>query len=115
MPFPQRVREALAETDCSGLSGVPALDRVCTGAKFHSPTPLLLHEVRLGEGPEQTVWLCGTCCDNLSVLRHLLVQNDGDLPWAVRREFGNLIRAIALREWTATSPSDEDEDEEASG
>lgn len=105
MKFPQRVRTALAETDCSGLPGTLALDRECAGAKFHSPTPLVLHEVEVGGDP---VLLCGTCAANLRVLQHLLVQTDGDLPWTVRREFGNLIRAIALRGWQV-SPDDEDE------
>lgn len=104
MPVPKHVQAALAQTDPSVLSGTLAYDRECAGAKFHSPTPLLLHEVDLGE---DSVWLCGTCCSNLSVLRHLLDTHEGDLPWTVRREFGNLIRAIALRSWEAGANMEE--------
>lgn len=108
MAFPKQVQAALEETDCSDLPGVLALRRECEGAKFHSPTPLVLHETPLapsGEGP--TAVLCGTCCSNLTVLQHLLAEHDGDLPWAVRREFGNLVRALALRGWRADHPEDE--------
>lgn len=114
MSFPERTREALAVIDCSSLAGTLSLDRVCTGAKFHSPTPLILHEVKIGPEPEQVVWLCGTCSDNLSVLRHLLTESGGDLPWALRREFGNMIRAIALREWSNQQMTD-DKNEAPSG
>ena len=95
MPFPRRIREALSTTDCSGLSGAPAVEQECEGAKFHSPTPLLLHEVGLPTGGVAV--LCGTCAENLAVFQHLLAESAGTLPWTVRREFGNLIRAIALR------------------
>ena len=104
MPVPKHVRATLAETDTSALPGTLSYDRECAGAKFHSPTPLLLTEVALGE---ESVWLCGTCCDNLRVLQHLLAEHDGDLPWTVRREFGNLIRAIALRSWEAGANQEE--------
>ena len=104
MTFPKRVQAALAETDCSVLPGSLALGRECVGAKFHSPTPLILNEVEVAPG--QVVWLCGTCQANLEVLQHLLVQNDGDLPWPVRREFGNRVRALATN-----GPTTDDEDE----
>lgn len=97
MPFPRQVHSALAETDTSVLPGTLAVEHVCEGAKFHSPNPLVLHRVRIGE---QERLLCGTCQANLEVLRHLLVHNDGELDWKVRREFGNQIRALAEMEWT---------------
>lgn len=109
MSFPQRVQAALAETDCSGLPGVLSLEGECEGAKFHSPTPLILHEVALApSGAGTTALLCATCCDNLRVLQHLLTTNAGDVPWVVRREFGNMIRALALRGWQMDQ-ADEDE------
>lgn len=98
MPVPKHVQAALAETNTASLPGTLAYGQECAGAKFHSPTPLLLTRVSLGD---DSVWLCGTCCANLSVLQHLLATHNGDLPWTVRREFGNLIRAIALRSWEA--------------
>jgi hypothetical protein len=104
MTFPQRVQAALAETDTTGLPGLLALGRACVGAKFHSPNPLILHEVKVGS---EALLLCGTCQTNLEVLQHLLVQNGGDLPWQVRREFGNLIRAIALQWWESRQSEDE--------
>jgi hypothetical protein len=108
MPLPTQIQAVLEEVGDSGLSGTPALDQGCAGAKFHSPSPLILHEVALApSGEGETAWLCGTCRDNLAVLRHLLVTSDGALPWVVRREFGNLIRALALRGWQADRPEDE--------
>lgn len=96
MPFPRRVRSELAQTDTSDLSGDLSYDRVCEGAKFHSPNPLVLHTVSVGT---KELLLCGTCRANLEVLRHLLAHNGGELDWPVRREFGNQIRAIAETEW----------------
>jgi hypothetical protein len=92
--FPKQAAAALAKTDTSVLIGVLATEgRQCEGAKFHSPNPLLLSEV---EVRGTVVLLCGTCLANLRVLQHLLVKNDGDLPWPVLRDFGNQIRALAL-------------------
>lgn len=96
MPFPRQVASALVDTDTSVLPGTLAYEEKCQGAKFHSPNPLVLHEVALGS---EQVLLCGTCQANLEVLRHLLVHNEGELDWSVRREFGNQIRALAEREW----------------
>lgn len=108
MPLPRHIEAALEGTDCSSLQGTLAVQRECEGAKFHSPKPLMVHERTLApSGAGETAWLCATCCDNLSVLQHLLVEHDGDLPWAVRREFGNLVRALALRGWKADHPEDE--------
>lgn len=104
MTFPRRVREALEQTDHSSLPGAPATDRECEGAKFHSPSPLVLHSVEVAG---ETVHLCGTCRENMEVLRHLLVQNGGDLPWPVRREFGNRVRALAEKGWRMKGGSHE--------
>jgi hypothetical protein len=69
-------------------------DELCQGAKFHSPTPLVVHAVTVS-GRE---WLCATCRDNLAVFRHLLAEAGGSLPWPVARCFGNRLRALA--EWS---------------
>jgi hypothetical protein len=75
----------------AALPGVVATgDRVCEGAAYHSPTPLLLHEVEL---KDRTVLLCGTCRGNLAVL-HTLLRADDELPWTVMRCFGNLLRSL---------------------
>lgn len=101
MPTPPNIAEATA--GWSFESGIDlADDRMCVGARFHSPQPLLLHEVDLdvwsGRKGEQ-VFLCATCRDNLSVLQDLLKEHNGILPWKVRREFGNQIRALGMRGW----------------
>lgn len=85
-------------------------DMPCEGAKFHSPTPMFVHHVNLVSErwsvdaarlrPDRA-WLCGTCRDNLVMLQQLLAATQGDLDWEVRREFGNDLRALALRGWRA--------------
>lgn len=108
MTLPDRLAAALDEVGLdtppdeifSRSSGVFARDVECLGAKFHSPNPLILRNTHVS--PDQrgeTVLLCGTCADNLTVLQTLLLKHGGDLPWPVRREFGNLVRALALRGW----------------
>lgn len=67
----------------------------CEGAKHHSPTPLVLHEVAGRHG--STALLCGTCLDNYRVYTKASELVDGSLPWDVRREFGNALRAVARR------------------
>lgn len=101
-----RTVDALLERlgTASALSGSLTKAVACEGAKFHSPTPLLVRAVRLcpeewGCENDTTVWLCGTCEANISVLQHLLHSTEGALSWEVRREFGNLLRALALRGW----------------
>lgn len=85
-------------------------DIACVGAKFHSPTPLFTDSVRLVPRSwvthpgffalaEHAVPLCGTCRDNLAILQQIFKARDGDVPWEVRREFGNEIRALAVRGW----------------
>ena len=43
--------------------------------------------------------LCGTCADNLTTYRVLMAASNGRLPWEIRREFGNLIRALGTSAW----------------
>lgn len=91
MEFPREVRHALDEIGTETLEGTLAYERGCEGSKFHSPTPLILHEVTLTSG--RIVMLCGTCKDNYAVVT-LLLDRDKD-SWPVRRQFGNVIRALA--------------------
>lgn len=93
MAVPVLVRDRLAEVGLVGLPGRPADGLECQGARHHSPRPILVHEFDLGRGV--TTILCGTCLDNLRVLQHLMDTCDGPLPWPIRREFGNLVRALA--------------------
>lgn len=90
MPLPYHIKKALL------AKGEEPLEAECEAAKFHSPTPLLVYKRRVGE---RTAIICGTCEDNLTVYLKLLEANDGELPWEVRREFGNLLRALAQEEW----------------
>lgn len=85
----------------------------CEGAVFHSPRPLFVHWVPLvreewwtefeGPGPNPgfapRAALCGTCRDNLAILLQMLHATNGALDWEIRREFGNGIRALALKGW----------------
>jgi hypothetical protein len=100
VPFPRAIALALRDIDPSTLPGRPATDEPCEGAKFHSPTPLILHDVHLSNG--RVVSLCGCCRDNADVLAALLAQFAQDLEWPVRREFGNKLRALLI-------PREEDE------
>jgi hypothetical protein len=104
MAFPARVAKALRDAgiDVPKQGWFASDGTLCEGAKFHSPTPLVLRDVSLipGSSPvDLTAVLCATCADNLSVLQQLLVANDGELPWPVRREFGNQLRALAFQGW----------------
>lgn len=87
-------------------------DHPCAGAKFHSPTPLFTHEVRLvpmqwwinaGANPLEKstpiAWLCATCKDNLNLLHQIIYRGNGEVPWSVRREFGNELRRLAFQGW----------------
>lgn len=80
-------------------------EQVCEGARHHSPTPLLVTHIDLaeefGSTTQAKAWLCGTCHDNLRVYQHLLEAHEGVLDWGVRREFGNLIRALGDDGWRA--------------
>jgi hypothetical protein len=73
----------------------PALrwaERECQGAAFHSPKPLDLHETKIG--PDRVVDLCGTCLANLNIYMDIKRHFGGEIPWSVRREFGNRLRSI---------------------
>lgn len=75
------------------LPGIVATgNRVCQGAKYHSPSPVLVHEVELAD---RTVLLCGVCRGNLAVLHTLLGANP-KLSWPVLRCFGNRLRSLLL-------------------
>lgn len=99
-------------TDVGDWHWPGAADQPCAGAKFHSPTPLFTHDVRLlpvqwfidaSIVPSMAVpsaWLCGTCKDNVALLQQIIYRNKGDVPWAVRREFGNELRRLAFSGWS---------------
>jgi hypothetical protein len=89
--LPEHIADALGEIKPIH----PALrqvDEECQGAKYHSPAPLLVEEVQIGPG--RWVTLCGTCRDNLKVYEDLKGHFNGEIPWSVRREFGNQLRSI---------------------
>lgn len=82
--------------------GKANLNDSCAGATFHSPTPLMLHEVPLDPywgGCSMMAWMCATCADNLKSFQCLLVEHEGEIPWALQRQFGNVLRALAMRGW----------------
>lgn len=85
------------------VESVFASEHECEGSKFHSPNPLLVHQVNLvpwnGDEWRYTSWLCGTCQWNLWVYQKLLFERDGNIPWAVQRSFGNGVRALAKKGW----------------
>lgn len=80
--------------------GVLALDLACEGSKHHSPTPLMVYRVSIIPGQDHGpfVMLCGTCKSNLKVFQSLLLHH-GEIPWEVQRQFGNIIRELAIRGW----------------
>jgi len=75
------------------LPGILATEHECQGSKFHSPRPLVVHQLPMPHSPGEMIYLCGTCRDNVLLLSSL--QEQGEVPWPVKRCFGNLIRAIA--------------------
>lgn len=82
-------------------------DIQCQGAAFHSPTPLTMVDTWItpeslssaSDAEDLIVQLCPTCAGNLDVLKALLLATNGELPWVVRRAFGNKVRALAQRGW----------------
>jgi hypothetical protein len=106
MPLPEHTRALLYAAGTWHLPGDP--EAVCEGSRFHSPTPMFVAEVPLipaSWGEEHSVAsrrlrLCGTCRDNLAILRQIFVSTRGQVPWEVRREFGNTIRALAEEAWS---------------
>lgn len=102
MPLPEYTRALLG----AGGWRLPGNGEVeCEGSKFHSPTPLFVTKVPLvprdwpAPAGVPMVSLCGTCRDNLTSLQQILLLTDGTVPWQVRREFGNTIRALADKGW----------------
>lgn len=75
------------------LPGIPTREHECQGSKFHSPRPMVVHPFPMPHTPGEKIYLCGTCSDNVRLLLALLGQ--GDVPWTVKRCFGNLVRAVA--------------------
>ena len=82
------------------MMGVP-----CEGSKFHSPRPLLVRpydlagdDVPLAECDK--VNLCGICEDNLALYLGILAAYEGETPCSVRKDFGNIIRALGDRAWS---------------
>lgn len=94
MSFSREIAGAISELEVANLPGHFDPQQSCAGAKFHSPRPLLLHKVVLSD--DRTAQLCGVCRDNLRVLNELVNASDGELPWRVRREFGNQLRSLTL-------------------
>lgn len=81
----------------------------CEGAKYHSPTPLVLwrvslHPKRRYDHEDDAAWLCANCVANLRVLQSLQVAMNGEVPWPIQREFANQIRALARRGWELMRP-----------
>ena len=84
----------------------------CEGSVHHSPRPLLVHRYSLADPldgillrvPEDaesdwSVRLCGTCTDNLGLYLTMLLMYAGAPPEAVKRDFGNPIRALGDKAW----------------
>lgn len=90
--IPGQVLDLIDQTPSIELPGEPTREHECQGAKFHSPRPMLVHPFKVDQ---RTVYLCGTCADNVQVLLALLTAHEGDVPWVVKRCFGNLVRSVA--------------------
>lgn len=103
MEYPKTIRQALSEHPMVHYDGdgyAEAYDHPCEGARHHSPQPLITYLVPpSGDDDLTKVWLCGTCRSNMHVLQHLIQSYDGDVPWPLRREFGNILRALAFEGW----------------
>jgi hypothetical protein len=102
MPVPLLIQQATVNIYPNAGSAF-AFEHECEGAKFHSPNPLIVHETNLvpwdPHPPIHTAWLCGTCRGNLWVYQKILRENNGDIPWALQRSFGNAIRGLAKQGW----------------
>lgn len=107
MPLPEHTRALLY---AGGDWHLPGDDEaVCEGSKFHSPTPLFVDpfvtliptqwSAQASAQLSPRVALCGTCKDNLAILQQIMLACGGEVPWQVRREFGNSIRALADKGW----------------
>jgi hypothetical protein len=95
--IPGEVIGLIKETSSIILPGLPTDQHECQGAKFHSPRPMIVQsfEISRSTGQDEIVYLCGTCTDNVKVLLALLRARNGDVPWTVKRCFGNLVRGVA--------------------
>ena|SRR6476646_5339645 len=113
MSVPPTILSLIQKINGLPLPGILAeSDVACEAAKHHSPRPLIVHEfevlpdgLRTIESVEDvpgSVWLCATCADNVRVALALFASHGGSLPWEARREFGNLVRAIAQRAYKET-------------
>lgn len=67
----------------------------CVGAKFHSPRPLRVFEIKYG-ARGQSLWLCGTCRSNMGMFLEVWDATDGEVEWEVQRSFGNMLRSAAM-------------------
>lgn len=109
MPLPPHTADLLSHADTSLWDWPGDEMQVCEGSRFHSPTPMFVLSERFipfvwnrsisDQHREERVWLCGTCQDNLRILQQIWWECRGDVPWEVRREFGNQIRALVVRAW----------------
>jgi hypothetical protein len=67
----------------------------CQGAKFHSPRPLVVRAYETRDGG--VIHLCPVCKDNIDLYDYLIGLYHDELPWPIRREFGNVLREAAKR------------------
>lgn len=82
----------IEESPRAELPGITTDQHECQGSKFHSPRPMVVHPFPMPHAPGELIYLCGTCSDNVRLL--LALQEQGEVPWRVKRCFGNLIRAV---------------------
>lgn len=73
--------------------GILSIEHECQGSRFHSPRPMVVHPLPMPHAPGEMIYLCGTCRDNVRLL--LGLEEQGEVPWPVKRCFGNLVRALA--------------------
>lgn len=92
--IPGEVLAHIAGSPAMELPGITTDEHECQGSKFHSPRPMVVHPLPMPHAPGEMIYLCGTCADNLKML--LAFQAHGEVPWTVKRCFGNLIRAAAI-------------------
>jgi hypothetical protein len=91
--IPREVLTLIEESPHMELPGIPTREHECQGSKFHSPRPMVVHPFPMPHTPGEMIYLCGTCSDNVRLL--LALEAQGEVPWTVKRCFGNLIRAVA--------------------
>lgn len=108
--LPPHTRAAIESL--GGIVIMGETDQECEGARYHSPRPLMVNSIRLTSASwfptaprpvwldAPTAWLCGTCEANISLLLQMLYASQGEVSWSVRREFGNALRALAMKGWT---------------